>query len=91
MQEGAELPKAIKNAPILLPGLQMFMEAFERLNTGRPVGFGGLGRISWRDIQEYCDRTGITDEEQRDDMEYQINALDAAYLDWWESTNKKGR
>lgn len=88
MQDGAELPKAIKNAPVLLPGLQIYIEAFDRLGTCRQIGFGGVGQISWFQIQEYCDRTGITDEEQREDMEYHINALDAAYIDWYSSKNK---
>lgn len=38
---------------------------------------------------DYCDRTGIRDQEQRDDMEYHINALDSVYHEWIAS--KRGK
>jgi len=37
---------------------------------------------------DYCDRLGITDQDQRDDMEYHINELDSAYREWAEAKRK---
>lgn len=31
---------------------------------------------------DYCDRMGIDDQEQRDDMEYHIVELDRVYQEW---------
>ncbi|WP_097105783.1 phage tail assembly chaperone [Nitrosomonas ureae] len=88
VREGRELPKAIKNAPVLLRGLELFLVAFHRLDTCRTASFGGIGSISWMTIMEYCDRIGITDQSQRDDMEYHINELDSAYREWAEAKRK---
>lgn len=89
VREGSELPKAIKNAPVLLPGLQIYLMAFFRLDTNRSSSFGGVGSIPWMAIMDYCDRVGITDEEQREDMEHHIYALDSAYQEWAEAQRKK--
>jgi len=89
VREGTELPKAIKNAPRLLPGLDLYLMAFHRLDTCRNASFSGIGNISWAAIMDYCDRTGIRDQEQRDDMEYHINALDSVYQEWIASKRKK--
>jgi hypothetical protein len=37
--------------------------------------------ISWLDIQNYCDRLKLCDE-QREDMVYHIMNMDNAYLAW---------
>lgn len=31
---------------------------------------------------EYCDRIGISDLDQREDMEHFVRQMDAAYQDW---------
>jgi len=67
----------------------MYFVAFNRLDTSRASSFGGIGHIPWMTIMDYCDRVGIHDQEQRDDMEYHINALDAAYQQWAAEKRKK--
>lgn len=88
MREGSELPKAIRDAPVLLPGLAMYLTAYYRLDTCRSASFGSIGNISWVAIMDYCDRLEIFDEEQREDMEHHISVLDSAYQEWAEGQRK---
>lgn len=67
----------------------MYLMAFYRLDTCRNQTMSGMGAISWMMIMEYCDRLGIDEEEQRDDMEHHIGALDTAYQEWANSQRKK--
>jgi len=72
------LPKTIENAPVLLPGLDLFYVAFMDLTTCRSVGFGE-GPIPWDKTSEWCDRNDL-DDEQREDMHFHITRLDTVYL-----------
>lgn len=81
------LPDYIKNAPVLLPGLELYHKAFIRLNTCRSVGMGP-GPIPWTSIRQY----GIMQElsqDQLDALHHHISVLDEAYLEW--SVKKNGK
>lgn len=74
------IPDKIKNAPELLPGLQLYSQAFRRLNTCRSVGFGA-GPIPWTATEQYCDQLEL-EGEQRDTMHHHIERMDECYLTW---------
>ena len=75
---GKPYPKVIAEAPDLLVGLELFYEAFYDLTTCR--GGMGDGPIPWTSIEEYCNLTGIYDE-QRERMHSYIREMDTAFLE----------
>jgi hypothetical protein len=87
MQSGMPLPDFIKNEPELMPGLEIFLQAFWDLSTCRQMGMG-LGPIPWTSVQEYCTINGGSEEFNRD-MHFHIRQLDAAYLAWCSDKNKE--
>ena len=83
------LPEKIKNAPALLPGLELFYNAFAALSSCRNTGFGE-GEIPWNVISEYCDRNGIYGD-QRDDTFFFVKELDSEYLAYKEEKAKENK
>lgn len=82
-QHGRPLPPEFENAPELLPGLEMYFEAFANLTTCRPIALGMSfveGPIPWTAINDYCIRMGLVGR-QRYAMENHVRALDAIYLE----------
>ncbi len=77
-RSGWDLPEKIKNAPSLLPGLELYYIAFMSLEASRQIGMGA-GPIWWTTVQDYCERQGL-DEEQTEAMHIHIKAMDTAYL-----------
>ena len=75
---GRPIPERIANAPELWPGLELCWIAFSRLDSGRTTGFGA-SKISWMQIEEYCDRIKLFGPE-RDIMHHHIRVMDAAFL-----------
>lgn len=72
------LPDVIANAPQILPGLEMYYEAFTELSTCRPMGMS-IGPIPWTAIDQYGLRHGF----EADGFEYlvrMVRALDDAFL-----------
>jgi hypothetical protein len=57
----------------------MYYQAFMDLTSCRGQGYGTEGPISWLTIAEYADRCGF-EGEQRDDLFYFVQKLDAVYL-----------
>jgi hypothetical protein len=81
---GQPIPERILNAPVLEANLEMFFAAFFELDTDRPQGMMGIGRIPWAAIQHY----GVAnhyDAEQLDDLHRFIRAMDNAHLERLES------
>jgi hypothetical protein len=78
MKERIPLPSKIQNAPVLLPGLELYYIAFNDLMASRMTGFG-MGPLWWSTIQQYCDHHGIVGM-QAEDMQYHLRELDAVYL-----------
>ena len=73
------LPEKIQNAPDLFLGLELFYMAFMDLTSCRGQGYGTEGPIGWLQISDYCFIHGIIGE-QRDDLIYHVQHLDAEYL-----------
>lgn len=72
------LPDVIANAPQILPGLEMYYEAFSELSTCRSNGMA-MGPIPWTAIDQYALRHGF----EADGFEYlvrMVRALDDAFL-----------
>src|SRR5690606_27200047 len=87
MQTGMPIPDFIKNAPELMPGLEVFLEAFWDLSTCRQIGMG-LGPIPWTSVQEYCRINGGGEDFNRD-IHYHVRQLDIAYLEWANKNSKE--
>ena len=87
MREGLPLPSKIKNAPELIFGLALFLQAFNNLTYSRTYGFVP-GPISWASIEDYCVKNKL-DEEQTQDMHYFIRVMDNAYLDYLDKKRSK--
>lgn len=57
---GSPLPEALQNAPELLPGLDLYYDAFFALNSCR----GGMGGpIPWTAIREYASYLAMGEDE----------------------------
>lgn len=87
VRNGIPLPDKIANAPELLPGLEMYLTAFNRLSTCRQIGMG-LGPIPWTSIGVYADQEEL-DEYHRDELYYFIEKLDCAFLEWSAKQSEK--
>lgn len=81
------LPDRIASAPILLPGLEMYLTAFNRLSTCRQIGMG-VGPIPWTAIGVYADQEEL-DEEHRSDLYYFVERLDCEFLSWSAKKSEK--
>lgn len=68
----------IKNAPELLPGLNIYYDAFLELSTCRAIGMS-LGYIPWTAIKEYGEVYQF-DSEQTEDLFYFVREMDQAFL-----------
>ena len=56
----------------------MYLTGWLDLDGSRPPG-PSLARIPWTAVNDYCIRLGF-DNEQAEDMQYYIQAMDAAYI-----------
>lgn len=81
---GEPLPEKIANAPKLVPGLELYMEAFSSLGSCR----GMNGTIPWTAIEEYCRVYGISGI-QKEDLHSHLKAMDAVCSKYWEK--KRGK
>lgn len=87
MRSGRPLPDAIANAPELLPGLELYYEAFMHLHTDRRYHMGGPSNIPWTAIIRYAEFAGITQEDDIHQLVRYIRAMDEEYLDFWAKKN----
>jgi hypothetical protein len=78
-QRRQEIPENIQNAPELLPGLQMYYDAFIALTSCRSLGYGVMGGIPWTAINDYAERYEIHGA-QFDRLVFYVQALDNHYL-----------
>ena len=78
MRERVPLPDRIQNAPSLMPGLELYYEAFMDLMTSRSTGFGN-GPIWWKTVQDYAKDNEFSDD-QREDLHYHIREMDTVYM-----------
>lgn len=84
------IPDKIANAPLLYLGLDLYYSAFMDLTTCRGHSYGTEGAISYLHISEYCMVHDIWGE-QRDDMIYHMQHMDAAYLQYKGNKLKSSR
>ena len=68
--------------PQLLPGLALFLQAFEDLSPSRSSSGFGLGPIPFEAIDRYARRFCIDDPDDFDDLASFVRALDDEYLAW---------
>lgn len=78
---------SIRNAPVLLPGLEFYMTAFMDLSSCRQIGFD-VGPIPFTAVSEYASRYDITGE-QFHVFWALIKQMDAAYLKHRADSRKK--
>lgn len=76
------IPDKIANAPELKTGHELYYVAFLELNSCRQIGFS-IGPIPWTAIRDYCVEHEI-EGEQKDDLFDCVQALDRAYMDWYQ-------
>ena len=76
---GGKVPPDIENAPSLLDGLSLFLDAFFVLDTDRSYTMGGPGPIPWSCMRAYADEYKIYGS-QREDLYFHVRALDLVYL-----------
>ena len=53
------MPKALENAPTILPQNELYLEAFYNLSLGRQNTDNTVNPISFSDVMLYCDCKGI--------------------------------
>jgi len=88
MRAGAPLPERIANAPELLPGLQVYLQAFFDLDAERTHALS-LTPIPWTSIRAYADAYAF-DEEQTEDLLYLVRKMDDAHLKRLSKKNNTG-
>lgn len=87
MREGKALPDRIQNAPELLPGLYLYIQAFYDLDSERSHDFG-FRKIPFTSIMNYA-KAFEFDEEQTEDLIYLIKHMDSAYIERLEKKKPK--
>lgn len=95
MRRRQPIPEVIANAPALLPGLEVYYEAFCELSTCRQTGMG-VGPIPWTAVDSYARRNGF-EGEGFDYLLRMVRALDDTFVAYTrakqerESANGPGR
>lgn len=80
IREKLPLPDRIQNAPEMTWGLELFYLAWRELDTMRPVAMAE-GAIPWSAVLDFAIAHDI-DGDLREELCYQVRALDNAYLKW---------
>lgn len=75
---GQPLPERIANAPELIIGLQLYIQAFFDLDSDRNHQFAPMA-IPWTSIKDYAVAFGL-DEEQTEDMMFLVRKMDNEHL-----------
>lgn len=86
VRHGQPIPNRILEAPELVPGLQLYLDAFYELDSERSYGFGA-GPIPYTIILSYA-TTYELDAEQTEDLIYFVRRMDAAHLERMAEKNK---
>lgn len=78
-QRGEQVPERFQSPPVS-PDARPYLTAFWALSHDRPIGFGGVGGISFVAVDAYAKRIGIVCEEEFWTFERMIRACDAIWL-----------
>ena len=89
LARGMPIPEKIRNAPTLLPGLELYYDAFLDLNSCRQLGMG-VGPIPWMAVSDYAVAMGLS-REQTEDLHHHMRAMDNAYSEYWSKKHEKKR
>jgi len=76
----------IRDAPELMPGLQLYTRAFRELSTCRQIGMG-IGPIPWTAVNDWINQNDLT-QDQAETLRHHIQAMDQAYLEWVNKSSK---
>jgi len=87
MKHDLPLPEKIANAPSLLPGLELYYQAFDDLMSSRQLGMS-VGPLSWETVQKYCDFMSLGPV-QTEAMHYHMREMDTVYLTFLMKKQKK--
>lgn len=88
MKQGLPIPQRIRDAPQLLPGLDVYYQVFLELCTERQVGFGE-GPIPSSAIDYYIERRPWLTHDDRLWMRALVRRLDIEYIKYRDS--KRGK
>lgn len=88
MRAGNPLPDRIANAPELISGLQLYLQAFYDLDSERSHA-AGLTAIPWTSISNYAKAFEL-DEEQTEDLFFFVRKLDSEHLKRLAEKQKRG-
>lgn len=78
---GRGLPTPLDEEPELLPGLEVFWNAWNSLHSMRPCGFGPAP-LPLADIAAYLELRSIRDPDLKADYLELLLAMDATWLGW---------
>jgi len=78
VRQNLPIPDKIKNAPVLLPGLQFYFQSFLELSTCREIGMSE-GQIPWTAIDRYASRYEMTEDDYERFLTL-IRIVDAEYI-----------
>lgn len=84
---GAKVPEL--EGEVSTVGYELYMDAFQKLSTCRPVGMFGSGRIPWTAINEYSKTQGFSRQSAFEFGELMTH-MDGVYMDWINRKAKRG-
>lgn len=85
-QMGQPLPESIANAPELYSGLEIYLQAFNDLDSERSHAMG-ITRIPWSAIINYA-KINEFNQDQTDDLVYLIRSMDSEHCKKLDSKQK---
>ena len=85
-QRGLQLPKEIREAPELLPTLELFWMCYFDLRRG----LDRMQGLSWRDVQYWCDTYGLRGDLARACHDYTA-VMDQAWIPLQPKPKEKGK
>ena len=75
-----KIPKAMKTRPLLMTGLEFYLNAYEQLKADRPIGLS-VGHIPYSSITTWCHINKIRDINEIDKFIRYIRAIEKVELD----------
>lgn len=78
MEAKGKRVKALEEKPVLLPGLDFYMQAYTELLPERSIGMA-VGLIPWRSIKEYADHHGVICKNEFDRLLRYIRAIEETH------------
>jgi len=85
-KDESQIPDPLLNEPELLPGLNLYFDAFWELCPDRQLGMS-VGPIPYTSIRQYCIDWNLN-EELTFNMKKLVRKLDLVYLEWQEKKAK---